>query len=89
MALTAEQKAAIVNEHGRGENDTGSPEVQVALLTANIDGLQGHFKTNKQDHHSRRGLIRMVNQRRKLLDYLKRKDFDRYQAIIKRLGLRR
>ncbi|WP_290783837.1 30S ribosomal protein S15 [Halomonas sp.] len=89
MALTAEQKATIVSDFGRVENDTGSPEVQVALLSANIDGLQDHFKTNKQDHHSRRGLIRMVNQRRKLLDYLKRKDFERYQALIQRLGLRR
>jgi len=89
MALTAEQKATIVNEYGRGEGDTGSPEVQVALLSANIDGLQDHFKINKQDHHSRRGLIRMVNQRRKLLDYLKRKDFERYQSLIQRLGLRR
>ena len=89
MALTAEKKAEIVNEYGRGDNDTGSPEVQVALLSANIDGLQGHFKANKQDHHSRRGLIRMVNQRRKLLDYLKRKDFERYTALIQRLGLRR
>ena len=89
MALTAEQKSAIVSEFGRGENDTGSPEVQVALLSANIDGLQEHFKTNKHDHHSRRGLIRMVNQRRKLLDYLKRKDLTRYQELIQRLGLRR
>ncbi|MEC9483401.1 MAG: 30S ribosomal protein S15 [Halomonas sp.] len=89
MALTAEKKAEIVQEYGRGDNDTGSPEVQVALLSANIDGLQDHFKTNKQDHHSRRGLIRMVNQRRKLLDYLKRKDFERYQSLIQRLGLRR
>lgn len=89
MALTAEQKSTIVSEFSRGDNDTGSPEVQVALLSANINGLQDHFKTNKQDHHSRRGLIRMVNQRRKLLDYLKRKDYDRYQAIIQRLGLRR
>ncbi len=89
MALTAEQKSAIVSEYGRGDNDTGSPEVQVALLSANIDCLQDHFKTNKQDHHSRRGLIRMVNQRRKLLDYLKRKDFERYQSLIQRLGLRR
>jgi len=68
---------------------TGSPEVQVALLTANINKLQGHFSDHKQDHHSRRGLIRMVNQRRKLLDYLKRKDLDRYAALIKKLGLRR
>ncbi|MGO2131588.1 MAG: 30S ribosomal protein S15 [Halomonas sp.] len=89
MALTAEQKSEIVNEFGRGDNDTGSPEVQVALLSANIDGLQSHFKTNKHDHHSRRGLIRMVNQRRKLLDYLHRKDFERYQSLIQRLGLRR
>ncbi len=89
MALNAEQKAAIVNEYKVGEGDTGSPEVQVALLTANIEQLQGHFKSHKQDHHSRRGLIRMVNQRRKLLDYLKRKDAARYTDLIKRLGLRR
>ena len=89
MALTAEKKAEIVNEYGRGDNDTGSPEVQVALLSANINGLQDHFKGHKKDHHSRRGLIRMVNQRRKLLDYLKRKDFERYQSLIQRLGLRR
>ncbi|WP_110669303.1 30S ribosomal protein S15 [Salinicola halophilus] len=89
MALTAEKKAEIVKEYGQGENDTGSPEVQVALLSANIDGLQGHFKGHKQDHHSRRGLIRMVNQRRKLLDYLKAKNFERYQSLIQRLGLRR
>ena len=89
MALTTEQKAEILKEHGQKEGDTGSPEVQIALLSANINGLQDHFKTNKQDHHSRRGLIRMVNQRRKLLDYLKRKDFERYQSLIQRLGLRR
>ena len=89
MALTAEKKAEIVNEYGRGDNDTGSPEVQVALLSANINKLQDHFKANKQDHHSRRGLIRMVNQRRKLLDYLKRKNADRYLDLIQRLGLRR
>ncbi|WP_110685809.1 30S ribosomal protein S15 [Salinicola aestuarinus] len=89
MALTAEKKAEIVKEYGQGENDTGSPEVQVALLSANIDGLQSHFKGHKQDHHSRRGLIRMVNQRRKLLDYLKAKNFERYQSLIQRLGLRR
>lgn len=89
MALTAEKKAEIVKEFGQGESDTGSPEVQVALLSANIDGLQSHFKDHKQDHHSRRGLIRMVNQRRKLLDYLKGKSFERYQALIKKLGLRR
>ncbi|MDX1397956.1 MAG: 30S ribosomal protein S15 [Oceanospirillum sp.] len=89
MALTAEKKAEIVKDYARGEGDTGSPEVQVALLTFNINGLQEHFKANKQDHHSRRGLIRMVNQRRKLLDYLKKKDLSRYSDLIKRLGLRR
>ncbi|MFW1676502.1 30S ribosomal protein S15 [Pontibacter sp. JAM-7] len=89
MALSVEKKAEIVKDFARGEGDTGSPEVQVALLSANIDGLQGHFQSNKHDHHSRRGLIRMVNQRRKLLDYLKRKDADRYLELIKRLGLRR
>jgi len=89
MALTAEKKAEIVKDYARGEGDTGSPEVQVALLTFNINGLQEHFKANKQDHHSRRGLIRMVNQRRKLLDYLKKKDLGRYSDLIKRLGLRR
>ena len=89
MSLSVEEKAAIVAEYKRGEGDTGSPEVQVALLTANINKLQGHFKDNKKDHHSRRGLIRMVNQRRKLLDYLKKKNVDRYANLIKRLGLRR
>lgn len=89
MALSAQEKAAIVSEHARGEGDTGSPEVQVALLTANINKLQGHFSDHKQDHHSRRGLIRMVNQRRKLLDYLKKKDGSRYAELIAKLGLRR
>lgn len=89
MALTAENKAAIVAEYQTAEGDTGSPEVQVALLTHNIVGLQDHFKVNNKDHHSRRGLIRMVNQRRKLLDYLKGKDATRYTSLIKRLGLRR
>jgi len=89
MALTAQTKAEIVKEYQTAEGDTGSPEVQVALLTHNINGLQSHFQVNKQDHHSRRGLIRMVNQRRKLLDYLKRKDVARYASLIKRLGLRR
>jgi small subunit ribosomal protein S15 len=89
MALNAERKAEIVREYQRGEGDTGSPEVQVALLTANIEQLRGHFESHKQDHHSRRGLIRMVNQRRNLLDYLKRKDTSRYAELIKRLGLRR
>lgn len=89
MALPVEKKAEIVQEYQRGEGDTGSPEVQVALLTANIEQLRDHFQTHKHDHHSRRGLIRMVNQRRKLLDYLKRKDATRYLELIKRLGLRR
>lgn len=89
MALSNEKKAEIIAEFGRGAGDTGSTEVQVALLTANIEGLQEHLKAHKQDHHSRRGLIRMVNQRRKLLDYLKGKDADRYLALINRLGLRR
>lgn len=89
MALNAEAKAAIVAKFARGQGDTGSPEVQVALLSAQIDDLQGHFKAHKHDHHSRRGLIRMVNQRRSLLDYLKRKDGNRYSALIQTLGLRR
>jgi len=89
MALLAQAKAEIVKDYQTGEGDTGSPEVQVALLTANIEQLQGHFKEHKHDHHSRRGLIRMVNQRRKLLDYLKRKNATRYTTLIKRLGLRR
>jgi small subunit ribosomal protein S15 len=89
MALNAEKKAEIVKDYQTGDGDTGSPEVQVALLTANINELQGHFKEHKHDHHSRRGLIRMVNQRRKLLDYLKRKSTERYTGLIQRLGLRR
>ena len=89
MALTNQDRAEIIAKFARAENDTGSPEVQVALLTAQINDLQGHFKSHKHDHHSRRGLIRKVNQRRKLLDYLKRKDLNRYQALISSLGLRR
>lgn len=89
MSLNAEQKAAIVAEYARAEGDTGSPEVQVALLTAQINHLQGHFKQHIHDHHSRRGLLRMVSQRRKLLDYLKGKDQSRYADLIKKLGLRR
>lgn len=89
MALSVEEKAQIVNDYKQSESDTGSPEVQVALLTININKLQSHFKANGKDHHSRRGLIRMVNQRRKLLDYLKGKDVARYTALIGRLGLRR
>lgn len=87
--LTNEQKKQIVADNAQGAGDTGSPEVQVALLTARINDLQGHFKEHKKDHHSRRGLLKMVNQRRKLLDYLKKKDLGRYQALIKKLGLRR
>ena len=79
----------IIAEHARTANDTGSPEVQVALLTARIEDLSEHFKTHKKDHHSRRGLLRMVSQRRSLLDYLKRSDLDRYRATIERLGLRK
>ncbi|MDN3653130.1 30S ribosomal protein S15 [Thalassotalea ponticola] len=89
MSLSAEQKAAIVAEYATKEGDTGSPEVQVALLTTQINHLQGHFKKHIHDHHSRRGLLRMVSQRRKLLDYVKRKDVARYQDLIKRLGIRR
>lgn len=89
MTMTAEDKKKIVEEYRRGDSDTGSPEVQVALLTARIQQLTEHFKEHKQDHHSRRGLVRMVNSRRKLLDYLKRKDLDRYRDLIARLGLRR
>ena len=80
---------SIINEHKRGEGDTGSPEVQIALLTARIVHLTEHFKTHKKDHHSRRGLLQMVNRRRSLLDYLHRKDADRYKALIEKLGLRR
>ena len=79
----------IIEEHQRGANDTGSPEVQVALLTGRIEQLTEHFKTHKKDHHSRRGLLQLVNRRRSLLDYLKRKDNERYKALIEKLGLRR
>lgn len=89
MPLNTEQKSSIISEHQRGSSDTGSPEVQVALLTARITELTQHFAGHKKDHHSRRGLLRMVNQRRKLLDYLKERDQDRYQQLIQRLGLRR
>lgn len=89
MALSANEKAQVVTDYKRSDDDTGSPEVQVALLSVNIEKLQSHFKDNKHDHHSRRGLIRMVNQRRKLLDYLKSKNVERYTALISSLGLRR
>ena len=87
--LTNQDRADVIAKFQRAENDPGSPEVQVALLTARINDLQPHFKAHKADHHSRRGLIRMVNSRRTLLDYLKRKDANRYTALINELGLRR
>jgi small subunit ribosomal protein S15 len=89
MSINAESKSKVVSEFKRSENDTGSPEVQVALLTARIQYLTDHFKAHKHDHHSRRGLLRMVNQRRSLLDYLKKKEIQRYRDLIERLGLRR
>lgn len=89
MALTAEIKKKVVEDYQTSDNDTGSPEVQVALLTYNINSLQEHFRSHGKDHHSRRGLIRMINQRRKLLDYLRDKDQQRYSSLIARLGLRR
>ena len=89
MTMTAERKNALVKEYATKAGDTGSPEVQVALLTERINGLTDHFKTHKKDNHSRRGLLTMVSKRRSLLDYLKRKDEGRYQALIKRLDIRR
>ncbi|MDB5985841.1 MAG: ribosomal protein [Nevskia sp.] len=89
MPLSVDQKRAVVEKHQRGKADTGSPEVQVALLTERINSLGGHFEANKKDHHSRRGLLKMVNQRRTLLDYLKREDESRYSKLIADLGLRR
>ena len=89
MAILASQKAEIIKDYQRTPNDTGSAEVQVALLTARINGLTNHFKTNVKDHHSRRGLLRMVSRRRKMLDYLKNTDFDSYRKLIERLGLRK
>ncbi len=89
MSLSSEAKSAIIAEYGRGDADTGSPEVQVALLSARISELTEHFGQHKKDHHSRQGLLKLVNKRRKLLDYLKSKDQDRYRELIGRLGLRR
>jgi small subunit ribosomal protein S15 len=89
MPFTVEQKKAVVETYRRSETDTGSPEVQVALLTAHITHLAPHFAAHKKDNHSRRGLLRMVNQRRKMLDYLKKKDLERYRALIASLGLRK
>jgi small subunit ribosomal protein S15 len=89
MAMNTEEKSQVVKEYQQSASDTGSPEVQVALLTTNINKLTEHFSAHKHDHHSRRGLLRMINQRRKLLDYVKGKDTQRYQDLIARLGLRR
>ncbi len=89
MAMTPERKAEIIAEYATHEGDTGSPEVQVALLTERIRYLTDHFKTHKKDHHSRRGLLKLVGQRRRLLRYVKSKDEERYKTLIKRLGLRR
>ena len=89
MSLTAEQTNQVIAEHRRAPTDTGSPEVQIALLSARIEHLSQHFADHKQDHHSRRGLLKMVNHRRRLLNYLKAKDSERYQSLIGKLGLRR
>ncbi|PTQ82842.1 SSU ribosomal protein S15P [Nitrosospira multiformis] len=89
MAVTTDQKAQVVRDYQRAAGDTGSPEVQVALLTARINDLAGHFKAHVKDHHSRRGLLRMVSRRRKLLDYLKQHSVESYRALIERLGLRK
>jgi len=89
MALTKERKAELINEFRLHEQDTGSPEVQIAILSERINYLTEHFKVHPKDHHSRRGLLKLVGQRRRLLDYLKRKDNQRYQELIKRLGIRK
>jgi len=89
MSITAERKTEVINDNARTKGDTGSPEVQVAILTDRINNLTGHFKANHKDNHSRRGLLMMVNKRRSLLDYLKKKDEARYSALIAKLGLRK
>ena len=89
MSITAEKKQELIKEHGRGSEDTGSPEVQVAILTERIVNLTEHFKTHAKDNHSRRGLLMLVNKRRSLLDYLKREDTARYSELITKLGLRK
>lgn len=89
MSINSAQKAQIVQDYQQAKSDTGSPEVQVALMTARINDLTGHFKTHVKDHHSRRGLLKLVSKRRKLLDYLKRNSADRYRSLIERLGLRK
>ena len=89
MALSTEEKSEVIGQYQKGATDTGSPEIQIALLSKRIEFLSEHFSVHKKDHHSRHGLLKMVNTRRKLLDYLKRKSIERYQAIISSLGLRR
>ena len=89
MSMTAERKAELITKYARTEGDTGSTEVQVALLTERINTLTPHFQTHHKDHHSRRGLLKLVGQRRRLLDYLKSKDIDRYASLIQRLGIRK
>ncbi len=89
MALVKEQKSQIISDFRRADEDTGSPEVQIAILSKRIQDLTEHLKTHKEDHHSRRGLLQMVGRRRRLLDYLRREDIERYRALIERLGLRR
>lgn len=89
MVLTPEDKSVIIEKFARGEADTGSPEVQIALLSERIKYLTEHFKTHKKDHHSRRGLLKLVGQRRRMLNYLKRKDIERYRTVIKELGIRK
>ena len=89
MALVKEQKSQLISDHARSEGDTGSPEVQIAVLTRRIAELTEHLKTHQKDHHSRRGLLQMVGRRRRLLDYLRREDIERYRELIGRLGLRR
>jgi small subunit ribosomal protein S15 len=89
MSLQVAQKAQVVRQYQRAGNDTGSPEVQIALLTERINGLTDHFKSHVKDFHSRRGLLKMVSQRRKLLDYLRRTDADKYRSLLERLGLRK
>ncbi|XBQ17132.1 MAG: 30S ribosomal protein S15 [Oceanicaulis sp.] len=89
MSITAERKAELIKEHARGDNDTGSAEVQIAVLTERIANLTEHFKTHKKDNHSRRGLLKLVSQRRRLLDYLAKVDVGRYKAVVEKLRLRR
>ena len=89
MSVTAERKKEVITQYAKGEGDTGSPEVQVAVLSERITNLTEHFKTHAKDHHSRRGLLKMVGRRRRLLDYLKKQDMERYRTIIDKLGIRK